>query len=339
MSFEKIVVLLPGRGADFQGGGLSVALDLSNALTEFMPTEIVYYKDIDSGGKSLDEAISSADEKTLFLVTWGPDVEWLVKKIISNKRKVMYFAQSTGWNVNLPRNVPLVCVSRHVLTYWISRNPFNPVYVLSPIVEAPGRKEKTKRDIDILFIKRKSTEYLKNTLIPLLEKKFNVVTVDGFIDKQQLIDKLQRTKVYLYSSREHGHKGHQWVEGFGLQPLEALICGCTVFSNLHGGLADHMDPAINMKQIEFCSLDHDVDRISHSVINFKEADEKEIDDIIYRYSKLSFTKRLSSILSEIVFFFDKLDSIGDNGTVIVSNKKFRKSAMLKTWVKNKVKSL
>ena len=76
--------------------------------------------------------------------------------------------------------------------------------------------------------------------------------------RAELLRLYNRSKVYLYSSAP---TASGWVEGFGFQPLEALVCGCAVFSNLHGGLADYLDPEVNAFKLETWSLAHDLERI------------------------------------------------------------------------------
>jgi len=48
-------------------------------------------------------------------------------------------------------------------------------------------------------------------------------------------------QVYLYDSAEYWAQ-QRVSEGFGLQPMEALACGCQVFSSVNGGLSDYLDP-------------------------------------------------------------------------------------------------
>ncbi len=336
MCLNKIVVLLPGNGLDYQGGGLSVALNLYENISKFISSEVFYYREGGELKDSLDRLVFSATPETVFLVTWGPDVGCLVDYLNKNEKKVIYFAQSTGWDIKLPREVPIICVSRHVMIYWSNRNPFNPLYILSPIVEVPFKENEINRDIDVLFVERKSTRYLKMELIPALEKKFNVMSVNAFIDRSALLNLFMRTKVYLYSSREHGQKGHQ--EGFGLQPLEAFLCGCRVFCNLHGGLADHMDPEVNMKQIEVHSLEYDIKRVSHVILNFSAQDEILMSQVSNRYSKDAYNNRLKVILNEICFFFSSIDSIEENCNVIIPVNNSGRLPKCKKWIKNKLKA-
>jgi glycosyltransferase involved in cell wall biosynthesis len=54
-------------------------------------------------------------------------------------------------------------------------------------------------------------------------------------------------------------------EGFGLPPIEALACGCVVFSSLNHALADLLDPGVIGHQLGAGSLEGDLVRISAAV--------------------------------------------------------------------------
>jgi glycosyltransferase involved in cell wall biosynthesis len=51
-------------------------------------------------------------------------------------------------------------------------------------------------------------------------------------------------------------------EGFGLPPLEALACGCVLFSSLNHALADSLDPGRLGHQIGAGTLEADLDAIT-----------------------------------------------------------------------------
>ena len=55
------------------------------------------------------------------------------------------------------------------------------------------------------------------------------------------------------------------TEGFGLPPLEALACGCVVFSSLNHALADFGDPGHTVHQIGCGRLGFDLERIQAAV--------------------------------------------------------------------------
>ena len=54
-------------------------------------------------------------------------------------------------------------------------------------------------------------------------------------------------------------------EGFGLPPIEALACGCVLFSSFNHALADTLDPGGLAHQIGAGTLAADVERIAAAV--------------------------------------------------------------------------
>jgi len=66
--------------------------------------------------------------------------------------------------------------------------------------------------------------------------------------------------VVLYDSADYW-RGRGVSEGFGLPPIEALACGCVVFSSFNHALADSLDPGVLGHQIGAGSLAGDVERI------------------------------------------------------------------------------
>jgi glycosyltransferase involved in cell wall biosynthesis len=70
--------------------------------------------------------------------------------------------------------------------------------------------------------------------------------INSFVD--DLSKLFNRSKVYLYDSAEYWAQ-QRVSEGFGLQPMEALACGCQVFSSINGGLSDYLDPGFNCYKI------------------------------------------------------------------------------------------
>ena len=65
----------------------------------------------------------------------------------------------------------------------------------------------------------------------------------------------------LYDSADHWRRAGV-SEGFGLPPIEALACGCVVFSSLNHALADTLDPGHLAWQIGRGTLSADLDRIT-----------------------------------------------------------------------------
>jgi glycosyltransferase involved in cell wall biosynthesis len=56
-------------------------------------------------------------------------------------------------------------------------------------------------------------------------------------------------------------RGRGVSEGFGLPPIEALACGCVVFSSLNHALADNLDPGVVGHQLGAGTLEADLARI------------------------------------------------------------------------------
>ncbi|MFP5288554.1 MAG: glycosyltransferase, partial [Thermoanaerobaculia bacterium] len=146
----------------------------------------------------------------------------------------------------------------------------------------------------------KSTVYLREVLVPALQARCNVHVVRDFLPRAELIRLYNRSRVYLYSSAPMG-AGPEWVEGFGFQPLEALVCGCTVFSNLHGGLADYLDPEVNAFKIETHSLAWDLERIAAALRGgFR---PEGVAELARAYSEEAFHRRISRFLPVLEAFF------------------------------------
>ena len=96
----------------------------------------------------------------------------------------------------------------------------------------------------------------------LRQRGLSVEVQSGWVD--DLVGLFNNAKVYLYDSAEYW-RGRGVTEGFGLPPLEAMACGCVVFTSLNHALADHCDPGRSAHQIGCGSLAHDLQRIQAAV--------------------------------------------------------------------------
>jgi glycosyltransferase involved in cell wall biosynthesis len=115
----------------------------------------------------------------------------------------------------------------------------------------------------VLVQKRKSSRYLLEQLVPALRRAgLRVEVQSGWVD--DLVDLFNSATVVLYDSADYW-RGRGVSEGFGLPPLEALACGCVVFSSLNHALADTLDPGVIGHQIGAGSLDADLERITSAV--------------------------------------------------------------------------
>lgn len=296
MKTERVKVLLPGLMASaWQKGGALIARKLADLLQQHVQTEIVTYEDREDGVAFLEDEPSTVDDSTLYLVTWGPHVNDLVQRLGS--RRFVYYAQSPGWGIELPPHVPILCLSRYLMAFWMEEAPSNPILLLPPVLEADCRDEGLERDIDVLFLARKSTTYLADHLVPALESRCRVHTLHDFVSRAELFALYNRSKVYIYSSAPW-RSG--WVEGFGLQPLEALACGCDAFSNLHGGLSDYLEPGLVGHKLETVSLEYDVDHILRAVERPRRVSGRASGDALFEtYSETRFHERIVSILDDV----------------------------------------
>ena len=95
------------------------------------------------------------------------------------------------------------------------------------------------------------------------------------------------------------------TEGFGLQPLEALSCGCQVFSSVNHGLSDYLDPGFNCHKIAGFSTAYDVERILKVVKSA--APVNNLESLLTEYRTENILSRLKVILSEIERFFDRVN--------------------------------
>ena len=156
------------------------------------------------------------------------------------------------------------------------------------------------RDVDVLIQSRKSSEYVLTQLVPALQACCNVVLLETYVD--DLIGLFNRTKVYLYDSAEYWGR-YRLTEGFGLPPMEALACGCEVYSSVNHALADYLDPGFNCHKISGFATGYDVQRILQSVHNWQSANTVPA-SFFATYRPEALTPRLKQILLEINTFFD-----------------------------------
>jgi glycosyltransferase involved in cell wall biosynthesis len=187
---------------------------------------------------------------------------------------VAYHAHSSGYGFDLPPGVPVLAVSRNTLGYWGDRSPRSPLFLVPNALEPQwierGARDRQEprgepRPIAVLVQQRKSSAYVLQQLVPALRARgLRVEVQSGWVD--DLVDLFNSATVVLYDSADYW-RGRGVSEGFGLPPIEALACGCVVFSSLNHALADTLDPGCLGHQIGCGSLENDVERIVAAAAN------------------------------------------------------------------------
>ena len=271
MFFESIRVLVPGTSSRFRCGGLSVAKQTARLLAELKPTTLVTYKERNDNYPFLEDLLKEefVDKGSLWIISWGFDIPKLLKRL--RGRNVVYHAHSSGYGFKLPSSVPIVAVSRNTMGYWGHHAPRNPLFLVPNAIECQWlergnlKGDVASRPIDILVQRRKSSDYLLFELVPALRAKgFRVEIQSDWVE--DIVRLFNDSKVFLYDSTEHWSAAGV-TEGFGLPPIEAMACGCIVFSSLNHALADILTPGEIGHQIGCGSLSNDVDRITAALVN------------------------------------------------------------------------
>ena len=261
MSQRPLRFLVPGTGDRFRCGGLSVELQSARLCEGLAPSvEVVTYRRREPGRPFLSDLLKQerSPGEALWLVSWGFHVPELLRQL--RGRPVAYHAHSSGYGFDLPPGVPVLAVSRNTLGYWGDRAPRAPLQWVPNAID-PGFGGGTgERPIDVLVQARKSSAYVREQLLPALRQRgLQVELQKGWVD--DLGDLFRSAKVVLYDSADHWRRAGV-SEGFGLPPIEALACGCVVFSSVNHALADTLDPGHLAWQIGRGTLSADLDRIT-----------------------------------------------------------------------------
>ncbi|MGD1856519.1 MAG: glycosyltransferase [Leptolyngbyaceae cyanobacterium] len=295
---RKLYFLLPGTTRSFFCGGLLAELNTLELAQQICEAEVVTYRQREKDRLFLDDLLRQENlSRCIFVVSWGFDVPNQLKKLA--RCNVSYHAHSSGYGFAVPPQVPILCVSRNTMGYWGMRSQNSLLYRLPNQLPDEVRNRHVERDIDILVQARKSSEYVVRQLIPALKKNYNVVVIDSFVD--DLMALFNRAKVYLYDSAEYWAQ-YRLTEGFGLPPMEALACGCQVFSSVNHALADYLDPGENCYKIAGYATGYDVQRIAAVLDGWQPNNLSESFFAPYRTEQL--VPRLETILTEVNQFFD-----------------------------------
>lgn len=295
---RTLYFLLPGTSGPFRCGGLFAELNTLQLAQTICKAAIVTYQQREPDSLFLDDVLQQADlPPCIFVVSWGFHVPKLIARL--RGRAVVYHAHSAGYGFRVPAAVPIVAVSRNTMGYWGQQCPHVPIYYLPNRISPEFSDRAYPRDIDVLVQVRKSSEYLLNQLVPALQARCQVTLLDRFVD--DLAGLFNRTKVYLYDSAEYWAQ-YRISEGFGLPPLEAMACGCQVFSSVNGALADYLDPGFNCQTIGVYSQTYDLERILAAVHH--DHPQPLPVDFFTPYRDETLSLRLQRILEQINQFFD-----------------------------------
>jgi hypothetical protein len=295
---RKLYFLVPGTTGQFGGGGLWAELKTMELAQQICPAELVTYRQRENQHLFLPDCLRTANPKeVIFVLSWGFDVAKLSAQLRSYHQ--VYHAHSCGYPFTLPPEVPIITVSRNTMGYWGQKSSQALIYYLPNQISDEFCNQGQVRDIDVLVQARKSSEYLLKALVPALRQHCQVEVVSQYVE--DLAGLFNRTKIYLYDSAEY------WAlsgvtEGFGLPPLEALACGCQVFSSVNHALADYLDPGFNCYKIAGYSREYDMQRILHVL---KSPVQLELPSNFFdAYRTPALLDKLRVILTEINAFFD-----------------------------------
>ena len=282
-------------------------------LSELRPTTLVTYRERTAQHPFLEDLLEEdfEDENSLWIISWGFDVPKLLKRL--RGRNLLYHAHSAGYSFKLPPYVPIVAVSRNTMGYWGHHAPRNPLFLVPNALESQwiergdlkGNFE--DRPIDILVQKRKSSNYLLFELVPALRAKgFRVDIQSDWVE--DLVHLFNSSKIFLYDSTEHWSSAGV-TEGFGLPPVEAMACGCIVFSSLNHALSDVLTPGEIGHQIGCASVSNDVDRICSALLypaEWKPSVQK-LDFALQDFTEELHVKRWKNVIENLEQLFPNLN--------------------------------
>lgn len=289
----NIYFLVPGLSEKFRTGGLLVINDIAQIFEKIpgIKTQFITTHEKHPSALVQKDFFSTLHASRLFIVSWGPLVSDHIKLIRKNipDAKIIYYAQSFGWGIKIPPRIPIVCVSRFVMSQWALYAPENFITHIPPplnLVFCLPDPQTEKRDIDILVHTRKQNDYCLKKLLPALHaSRFTLHEINNWIPQEEFAKLLKRTKIFLYITELHkaGFFRRLPGEGFGLPALEALACGCLVGSNLLGGVTDFLTPSENCVKLQNGGLDFDLLQIKNAIENFH-VNEKAAQEIKNQYS-------------------------------------------------------
>ena len=291
-------------------------LQTARLVADLAPTRLVTYRERQPDHPFLDDLLraepSGSPEAAgaLWIVSWGFDVPQLLRRL--RGRAVAYHAHSSGYGFGLPPGVPVLAVSRNTLGYWGNRAPRSPLLLvpnaLEPqwIARGDRRGALGRRPIDVLVQQRKCSSYVLEQLVPALRARgLRVEVQSGWVE--DLVALFNSATVVLYDSADYW-RGRGVSEGFGLPPIEALACGCVVFSSLNHALADCLDPGVLGHQLGQGTLGADLERIAAAVAEPRrwQADPGALQQLLEQLGEAALRQRWQGALAQINQHWDRL---------------------------------
>lgn len=301
-NMRSLYFLVPGTRQQFFCGGLFAELKTLAMAQQICSAAVVTYRQREPETLFLDDVLAQGNlTDVIFVISWGFDVPKLARRL--QGQQVVYHAHSSGYGFSLPTSIPIITVSRNSMAYWGQRSPNALIYYLPNQIDDAFTNHQQPRDIDVLVQARKSSEYLLHQLVPALQSRCHVVVLDSFVE--DLVGLFNRSKIYLYDSAEY------WAlsrvsEGFGLPPMEAMACGCQVFSSVNGALADYLDPGFNCYKIGCYSLAYDTEQILQALQSPTRRGLSAA--VLDEYRAETIQKRLAVILTELNAYFDHMEN-------------------------------
>lgn len=307
---RRVSVLLPGiDNIPAKGGGFFNTLRFVDLLSRHRETELATYRHREPGTPFLEDIASEMErERRIAVLVWGPDIAELLDRY-HGRFPMVYYQRSNDWGIDLPPDVPVLCISKYTMAtaqqYW----PGNPQFYLPPALRPECCSDGRDRDIDVLVVERKQPRYVVEDLCRRLGPHCRVHLQSDFISQDELIDLYRRSKVYLYSfaamRTDHHHSGWRMMEGISNQTLEAIACGCTVFSDLRGGQLDFVQPGQWGFKLQTHSPEWDVEQILRAVADYPQIGQEAHRTFVEQeYSEEAFHQRAPQLLSFLDSFFD-----------------------------------
>lgn len=283
-------------------GGWQIFNRAAELVGRLREVETLTYRHREEGARYLDDVPATELAAGIVWVSWQSHVIELGRRLAGAPRVVLY-AQNTDFGPEngqrTPPEWPIVALSRHILADTALHDPGRAVFLLPPVLHPAARNPGGPRDLEVLVHRRKTVPYVREELIPALREHLAVEVVDRWLPQEDFLAFLGRTKVYLYWT--HRQTGGV-LEGFGLQPLEAIACGALPVSNVYGGLADYLEPPWSCLQLGVASLAHDVARIRRAVAAHDGHNPDE-ERVRVEYSEERFLARFERIEDELLFHF------------------------------------